>query len=353
MLNFKRIEEAINIISKEKNISKQDLIDVIEAALKTAYKKDYWNKEENVNAHLDLKAWELEITVEKTVVSEVENPFTEITLEELWDDGEGFEEGDIVELDVTDNIKWKDLEETFGRIASQAARQVIVQKIWEREKEKIYELFKDREWEIISVKVDIIENGKVILDYNGTQITLPKWEQVSRDRYEQGQRMYVYIAEAVEVENAPPKVVISRKPADLVAKVFETQVPELEDGTIRIENIVRQAWVKTKILVTSDYDEIDPAGTLIWPKWMRVKAIMDEFNWEKIDIISANDEVWEMIAKSLTPAKITKVEFDEENKQAIVYLNAEERSKAVWKNWINVIQASKLTGYEIDIQENK
>ncbi|MCT4617639.1 MAG: transcription termination factor NusA [Candidatus Gracilibacteria bacterium] len=353
MLNFKRIEEAINIISKEKNISKQDLIDVIEAALKTAYKKDYGNKEENVNAHLDLKAGELEITVEKTVVSEVENPFTEITLEELGDDGEGFEEGDIVELDVTDNIKGKDLEETFGRIASQAARQVIVQKIGEREKEKIYELFKDREGEIISVKVDIIENGKVILDYNGTQITLPKGEQVSRDRYEQGQRMYVYIAEAVEVENAPPKVVISRKPADLVAKVFETQVPELEDGTIRIENIVRQAGVKTKILVTSDYDEIDPAGTLIGPKGMRVKAIMDEFNGEKIDIISANDEVGEMIAKSLTPAKITKVEFDEENKQAIVYLNAEERSKAVGKNGINVIQASKLTGYEIDIQENK
>ena len=152
MLDLKEIKLAINFMAKEKNIDKEKIVDIIEAAIKTAYKKDYWNKDEEVNVKLDLENETLEVSVQKTVVKEVTNPALEISFDELWDDAENFSEWDIVELDVTDEIQnWK-IWDSFWRIASQAARQVIIQKIWDTEKEKIFELFEWKQWQIINVK---------------------------------------------------------------------------------------------------------------------------------------------------------------------------------------------------------
>jgi transcription termination/antitermination protein NusA len=167
MLDVKKIEAAINQISAEKKIPKETLIDIIESAIKTAYKKDYGSKDENVIVKLDLDAGTIEISVEKTIVKEVTNPATEISFEELGEDGEGFEEWEMIEIDVTDDVMSSNFWDTFGRIASQAARQVIIQKIGDSEKQKIYELFKDKVGDSISMKVVMIESGKVIFDYNG------------------------------------------------------------------------------------------------------------------------------------------------------------------------------------------
>ena len=351
MLDIKKIEAAINMISAEKKIPKDKLIDIIEAAIKTAYKKDFGYKDEKVNVKLDIEWWKVDISIEKTVVQEVTNPALEISFKELWEDADGFKEGDIIEIDVTDEVMGKEGTEVFGRIASQAARQVIIQKIGDTEKEKIYELFSWKEGEVVSMKIELVEWGKVVLDYNGNQVILPKSEQVIRDNYIPGIRMYIYIAEVTHEENQAPKVTLSRKRPEIVPAIFATYVPEISDGIVNIERVVRHAGVKTKILVSSNYEEIDPVGTLIGPKWMRVKSVMEELSWEKIDIIPVSDDPREMIKRSLTPAQVVRVDIDEENMSANVYIPKDERAKAVGKSGVNVNLASELTGYRISLIE--
>jgi len=351
MLDIKKIEAAINQIRAEKKIPKESLIDIIESAIKIAYKKDYWSKDENVNVKLDLEGWNIEITVEKTLVKEVTNPALEISFEELWEDAEWFSEWDIIELDVSDNIMDSSFWEAFWRIASQAARQVIIQKIWDTEKQKIYELFKDKVWSVLSMKVVMIESWKIIMDFNWNQVLLPKSEQVSKDNYVPDSRFYIYIAEAINDEKTWPKVILSRKNKDIVWALFALYVPEVADWTITIEKIVRYPWVKTKVLVYSNSDEIEPAWTLIWQKWIRVKSVMEELSGEKIDVITNNWNIKDIIAKSLTPWSILKVEIDDENDDAKVYLLPSEKAKAIWRNGININLASNLTWYNISLIE--
>ena len=351
MLDLKAIEAGIKMISKEKNIPEEKIKTIIEAALKTAYKKDYSNdKDENVNVRLDFENHELEIFVEKTVVTEVENKWLEISFEELWDDAEWFSEGDIIELDVTDEVM-KDWGESFWRIASQAARQVIIQKLGDSEKEKIYELFKDKQGQIINLKVELVEWGKVIFDYNGDKIYLPKSEQNSRDNYVAQQRYFLYIAEVSKEENSAPKVILSRKRKELVPLIFAENVPEINEGIIEIDRVVRVAWVKTKILVSSTFDEIDPVWTLIWQRGIRVKAVMDELGWEKIDIVPNSQNIAEVVKKALSPATVVSVDVDEEDESVTAYILKWDRARAVWKNGLNVNLASELIWYKISIEE--
>lgn len=349
MLDIKQIKNAITLMSKEKNISQEKIIEIIESAIKTAYKKDYGHKDEEINVNIDLENEILEVSVEKTVVKEVTNPELEISLKELWEDAEHFKEWDTVEIDVTDEIQNWEVWESFWRIASQAARQVIIQKIWDTEKEKIYELFEWKEGEAINIKIEMVEWNKVIFDYQWHQVVLPKREQVSRDNYVAGARFYLYVDEVSKVENSLPKVVLTRKKAELVTAIFAEIVPEIHDGIIKVDSVVRHPWVKTKILVSSTFDEIDPVWTLIGQKWIRVKSVMDEISGEKIDIIPNSGDMAEIIKKSLSPAEVLKVEIDEEEQEANAYIMPEERARAVWKNGLNVNLASRLVWYRINI----
>jgi len=330
MLDLEQIEAAVKMLSEEKKIPKETLIEIIEAALRTAYKKDYGHRDEEVNVTLNFKEGTIDIEVEKTVVEEVENAYMEISLEEIGGADSGFSVGDVVELDVTDEVM-KDGGESFGRIASQAARQVIIQKLGDSEKEKIYDLFKDRQGEVINMKVDIVEGGKIIFDYNGNQVILPKSEQVSRDDYKAGARFWVYVAEVERPETGNPKVILSRKRPEVVSAIFAEHVPEIGEGMINIDRIVRQPGVKTKMIVSTNYDEIDPVGTLIGQKGIRVKAVMDELSGEKIDIIPAYENVEDVIKKSLSPAEVLKVEIDQDEALAKVFIIPSERPKAVGK----------------------
>ncbi len=349
MLDLKKIEAAINQISAEKKIEKEKLKEIIEHAIKTAYKKDYWSKDTNVNVDLDFTNDVIEISVEKTIVENVENPYIEIALSDLWKEAKNYKIWDTIEIDVSDQIL--DNEEWFWRIASQAARQVIIQKIQESEKEKIYNLFKNKEWTIVNLKIELVEKNKVLLDYNGNNIVLPKSEQVTKDKYVPGQRIYVYVWKVENDIAWSPKVTITRKDKNLVAKLFEMNVPELEDNTVEIIRIARIPWFKTKIIVWSQYEEVDPAWSLIWPKWIRVKVVVDELFWEKIDIINYTDDIKELIRKSLNPAEIIDIKIDIDNKEAICYTAPEEKLKAIGKWWSNVNLASELTWYKIIIEE--
>ncbi len=349
MLDIKQIKQAIKLMAKEKNIAEEKLVSIIETALTTAYKKDYGTKDEEVNIKIDLEKEKLEASVEKTIVKKVENPALEISFEELWEDAEDFEEWDVIELDVTDEIQKWNIWESFWRIASQAARQVLIQKIGDSEKEKIYDLFKDKQGQIVNMKVDLVEWNKVIFEYNWNQIVLPKGEQVSRDNYVAWARFYLYVSEVSKLDNSLPKVVLTRKSSELVSRIFEESVSEIWEGIIKIDAIVRHPWVKTKLLVSSNIDEIDPVWTLIWQKWMRVKSVMEEISGEKIDIIPNSWDFREIVKKSLSPAEVLKVEIDEEEDCANVYIRPSERARAVWRWWINVNLASKLLDYKINI----
>jgi len=353
MLDLKQIEQAINIISIEKKIPKEKLVEIIEAAIKTAYKKDYASRDEEINVKLDLENESMEITQEKTIVKEVTNSALEISFDELGDAADDYKEWDIIELDVTDEINSDDNGESFWRIASQAARQVIIQKIGDSEKEKIYDLFEGKEGQIINMKVDIVEWWKVIFDYNGNQVVLPKSEQVSRDVYTAGARFSLYVAEVSKNETGTPKVILSRKRPELVSAIFAEHVSEIWDDIISIDNIVRQPGIKTKLLVSTTFEEIDPVWTLIGQKGIRVKWVMDELSGEKIDIIANRWDIAEILKKSLSPAEVLKVDVDEEKESAICYILPTERAKAVWKNGLNVNLASKLTGYRISIEDIK
>lgn len=351
MIDFKKIEAAINLISVEKKIPKEKLVEIIESALKTAYKKDYWNRDNKVNVKINLEEKTIEITLEKTVVKKVENPSLEISFEELWEDAVNFEEWDVIEIDVTDEVaEWENWE-SFWRIASQAARQVIIQKIADSEKEKIYDLFVDKEWQVVNMKVDLVESWKVIFDYNWNQVILPKSEQVSKDNYIADARFYLLIAEVTNKELWNPKVILSRKRPELVTALFEVYVPEIWEWMVTIDKVVRFPWMKSKVLVSSNYEQIDPVWTLIGQKWIRVKSVMEELSWEKIDIIANWDDIREVIKRALTPASVLKVNVNEDTVEADVYITNEEKPKVIWKSWVNINLASELVWYKINLIE--
>lgn len=347
MIDIRKIEAAINQISSEKKISRDKLLEIIEAAIKTAYKKDFGNKDSNVNVKIDVDAGTIEIGIEKTVVETVENPETEISLEDLGEDGSGFAIGDTIEIDVTDEVVGS---EGFGRIASQAARQVIVQKIQETEKEKIFNLFKDKEGQIVNLKVELVEKNRVIFDYNGTQVVLPKSEQVSKDRYVPGQRMYLYVARIEEDTMTGPRVVLTRRDKELVVKLFEANVPELEEGSVEIVSIARIPGLKTKLIAATEYDEIDPAGSLIGPKGIRVKSVVDELFGEKVDIINYAPDMRELAKKALVPGEVQGVKIDEDSKTIVAYVTSEEKPKVLGKGGTNINLASELLGYKIILE---
>ncbi len=351
MIDFKKIEAAISLISVEKKIPKEKLVEIIESALKTAYKKDYWNRDNKVNVKINLEEKTIEITLEKTVVKKVENPSLEISFDELWDDASNFEEWDVIEIDVTDEVTQWDNWESFWRIASQAARQVIIQKIADSEKEKIYDLFVGKEGQVVSMKVDLVESWKIIFDYNWNQVILPKNEQVSKDNYIVDARFYLLVAEVTNKELWNPKVILSRKRPELVQALFEIYVPEIWEGMVTIDKVVRFPWLKSKVLVSSNYEQIDAVWTLIGQKWIRVKSVMEELSWEKIDIIANWDDIREVIKRALIPASVLKVDVNEDTGEALVYITNEEKPKVIWKSWVNINLASELVWYKINLIE--
>ncbi len=346
MFDLAKIEAAINQISAEKKIPKEKLVEIIEHAIKTAYKKDYASKDANVNVKLDITTGSVEISIEKTIVETVEDKDVEISYEEIGGIESGFALGDTVEIDVSDEIMNS---EGFGRIASQAAKQVIVQKIQETEKEKLYHLFKDKEDTIVNLRVELVEKNRVVFDYNGNQVVLPKSEQISKDKYTPGQRMFLYVRK-VEIDPVNgPRVVLSRKDKELVVKLFEMNTPELEEGTVEIVSIARMPGVKTKIIVASDEQDVDPAGCLIGPKGMRVRGIVDELFGEKIDIINYTTDQVEMVRRALIPGTVEAIDIDDENTIIRATVKDEEKAKVLGRGGTNINIAGDLLGYRISL----
>ncbi|HKL11659.1 MAG TPA: transcription termination factor NusA [Clostridia bacterium] len=332
--------DAIKQIEKDKGIDQQILIDAIEAALITAYKK-YFGSSQNVRVDINNENGKVLVYSQISVVEEVEDETCEIQLEEARKINDSFEIGDVVEKEVTP----KD----FGRIAAQTAKQVVVQRIREAERNVIFNEFVNRESEIVTGVIQRFSRGVTFINLGKIEALLLQSEQIQREEYNQGDRIKTFI---IEVKNTTkgPQVLVSRTHPGLVKRLFELEVPEIHDGIVEVKGISREAGSRAKIAVYSSDENVDPVGACVGQRGARVQNIVEELNGEKIDIIKWNEDPREFIANSLSPSKVTKVTVDESARSATVVVPDYQLSLAIGKEGQNARLAAKLTGWKIDIK---
>lgn len=336
----KEILRALSELEKEKGIQQDVVLDAIKAALESGYKKNY-SKANNFSIEIDKDNGEYKLFSDKKVVEKVENKNLEISLEDAKAINMKYEIGDIVKVEIKPK---KD----FGRIAAQTARQVILQKIREAERESIYSEYYGRESDIITGVVQRINKGNVYVDLGKIEGVLTPNEQIPNETYNQGDRIKTVILE-VKNTGKGPSILLSRSHPNLVKRLFELEVPEIHDGIIEIHGIAREAGSRTKIAVSTHDPNVDPVGSCVGNKGARVKNIIDEICQEKIDIIIYDKDPEKYIANSLGPAKIIKVTANEKEKSALVVVPDNQLSLAIGKEGQNARLAAKLTGWKIDI----
>ncbi len=333
---------AIDEIGKEKGISQDILIDAIEAALVSAYKKNYGTTA-NVRVNIDRDTGEFQVYNRRTVVDDDEfiNEITEIPLEDAKSIDRKFEIEDIVEKEVTP----KD----FGRIAAQTAKQVVVQRIREAERGIVYDDFSNKQSEIVTGIVQRVSNGFVFINLGKTEGILAPTEQVPGEKYTINSRVKVYIMD-VKKSTKGPQVYVSRSHPGLIKRLFELEVPEIHDGIVEIKSISREAGSRTKLAVFSSDDNVDAVGACVGPKGARVQVIVDELFGEKIDIITWSENPEELIKSALSPASVESVSVNEDEKSAKVIVPEYQLSLAIGREGQNVRLAAKLTNWKIDIK---
>ncbi len=332
--------EALKDLEKEKGITVDVLLEAIEAALLSAYKRNFGSLQ-NARVHLDRETGDFRVFTQQIVKEQVEDPRQEITLEDAQKINPNYELGDIVETEVTPR--------NFGRIAAQTAKQVVVQRIREAERNIIFEEFANREGDIVTGVVQRIEQKNVYIELGKTEAILAPSEQMPGEEYRQGGRIKIYIIE-VRKTTKGPQILVSRTHPGLLKRLFEMEVPELLDGVIELKGVAREAGARSKIAVYSKDDNVDPVGACVGPKGMRVQNIVNELNGEKIDIIKWNTDPSKFVASSLSPAKVVAVEIWEEEKVARVIVPDYQLSLAIGKEGQNARLAAKLTGWKIDIK---
>ncbi|TEB06743.1 hypothetical protein Psch_00275 [Pelotomaculum schinkii] len=332
--------EALKELEKEKGISVDILLEAIEAALLSAYKRNFGSLQ-NARVHIDRETGDFKVYTQRMVTEHVEDPRQEITLEEAQQINPNYDQGDIVETEVTPR--------NFGRIAAQTAKQVVVQRIREAERNIIFEEFANREGDIVTGIVQRMEQKNVFIELGKTEAILAPSEQMPGEEYRHGERLKTYIIE-VRKTTKGPQILVSRTHPGLLKRLFELEVPELHEGVVELKGIAREAGARSKIAVYSKDENIDPVGSCVGPKGMRVQNIVNELNGEKIDIIKWNPDPSKFVASSLSPAKVVAVEIWEEEKIARVIVPDYQLSLAIGKEGQNARLAAKLTGWKIDIK---
>ncbi|GBD30969.1 Transcription termination/antitermination protein NusA [bacterium HR32] len=336
---------ALEQLEEERGISKSVLLEAVESALVSAYKKNFGGTGQNVRVEVDPRTGEIRVFSVKTVVERVQDPATELSLEEMRKEDPTAEVGDVVEEEITPK--------EFGRIAAQAAKQVVVQRIREAEREMVKREFEEREKQVVTGQVQRVEKGNVYVDlgHRGHRVegVLSKTEQIPRESYRQGERIKVYV---MEVRDAPrgPQIHVSRAHPGLVRALFEQEVPEIREGIVVIQNVAREPGARTKIAVYSRDRNVDPVGACVGPKGSRVQAVVDELRGEKVDIVPWSPDPAQFVASALQPAKVVRVEIDEETKTARVIVPDNQLSLAIGREGQNARLAAKLTGWRIDIK---
>lgn len=333
--------EAIAEIEREKGISADKLLEAIQAGLTSAYKRNFGSSQ-NVTVNINAATGEIKVYAHKNVVeSVVEDDRAEILLTDARKKDPRYEIGDVVEVEVTP----KD----FGRIAAQTAKQVVVQRIREAEREIIYGEFSNREGDIVTGIVQRQDQKNVYIDLGKIEAILGPSEQIPGEAYRHGDRLKTFIVE-VKKTTKGPQVLVSRTHPGLLKRLFELEVPEIHDGVVELKSVAREAGARSKIAVYSRDENVDPVGACVGPKGFRVQAIVNELKGEKIDIIKWSQEISKYVANSLSPAKVVEVEAKEEQKVARVIVPDYQLSLAIGKEGQNARLAAKLTGWKIDIK---
>lgn len=332
--------DALRQIEKEKEIPLEVLLSAIESALETAYKKNF-AATGDVRVRVSSSKGGFHVFCEKDVVSDVENEHTEIGVKEAKRFDPNAEPGDVIEIEVTP--------EDFGRIAAQTAKQVVVQRIREAERERVFEEFGERVGEVLTGTVQRREQRNVFVNVGKVEALLPPAEQVPTEPYRFNDRIKVYVLE-VRRTSKGPQVVVSRTHPSLIRRLFELEVPEIAEGIVTIKSVAREPGARTKVAVFSNDDKVDPMGACVGHRGTRVQSVVNELYDEKIDIVRWNENIEKFIAEALSPAKAISVSCDEETKTALVVMPDSQLSLAIGKSGQNVRLAARLTGWRIDIR---
>lgn len=327
-------------IQKDKGIAKEILIDTIEAALISSYKRNFGTSQ-NVKVEINQDTGSINVYSQKQVVEKVEDDLLEISLEDAKDINPNYDLEDVIKNEVTPR--------NFGRIAAQTAKQVVVQRIREAERMVIFEEFVNRESDIITGKVARISKGTVFVNIGKVEAILPQGEQMSSDKYNHGDRIKTYITE-VKNTTKGPQIAISRTHPGLIKRLFELEVPEIHEGTVEIKSISREPGSRTKIAVETKDKNVDAVGACVGAQGNRVQSVVDELRGEKIDIIEYSQDPALFISNALKPAKVIAVKIDESSKTARVIVPDYQLSLAIGKEGQNARLAAKLTSWKIDIK---
>ncbi|MBA7593515.1 Transcription termination/antitermination protein NusA [subsurface metagenome] len=332
---------ALTQLAAEKNLPREVVLEAVEAALASAFKKNNFAATQNVSVRINANSGEVTVFAEKTVVEKVTDPRRELSLEEAKKIKKSITLDETIEVEATPR--------DAGRIAAQTAKQVVLQRLREAERELVFEQFSDRESEIVTGVVQRIEPRQIILDLGRTEGLLPNQEQVRTEHYRAGQRLKVYLVE-VHRTSKGPQIVVSRTHRNLLRRLLELEVPEIHSGTVELKAIAREPGHRSKIAVVATQPGVDPVGSCVGLRGIRIQNIVNELNGEKIDIVEWHAEPATFIAHALSPAQVTSVEINEEENTATVVVPDHQLSLAIGKEGQNARLAAKLTGWRIDIK---
>ncbi len=333
---------AINDLVKEKGIPKEMLMDAIESALVSAYKKNFGTAS-NVRVEMNEESGDVDVLMQKNVVEEVEDDLTEISIADALEIDPRYQVGDIVEYQVTPR--------NFGRIAAQTAKQVVVQRIREAERGMIFENYINRQGDLITGVVQRISNDTIFVNIGNTEGILVAGERASCERYKVNDRIKAYIMD-VRKSSKGPQIFLSRTHPGFIERLFELEVPEIEDGIVEIKSIAREAGSRTKIAVYTEDEDVDPVGACVGTGGNRVRNIVDELWGEKIDITTWDEDPHILIKNVLSPAKVEEVIIEDDEKSATVVVPDYQLSLAIGKEGQNVRLAARLCGWKIDIKSH-
>src|SRR6056297_3306954 len=333
--------KALDDIEKDKGIAKDVLLEAIGADLISAYKKDFGSKE-NVSVEGNEETGQVMVFSRKKVVEEIKNDNYEILLENAKKIDSEVELEEYVDVEITPD--------NFGRIAAQTAKQVVMQRIREAERDVLYEDYKRKEGEIITGTIQRFHKDNVLIDMGKTEALLPVSEQIPTEQYKIGFRLKLYVVE-VSSTTKGPRILVSRTHPALLKRVFEVEVPEIFDGIVEIRSVAREAGFRSKIAVYSYDSKIDPVGACVGPQGMRVQSVVEQLNGEKIDIVQYDEDPKQYVSNALNPAEVIDVINDEEEQSAKVIVPDFQLSLAIGKEGQNARLAAKLTGWKIDIKK--
>ncbi len=357
------ILSSIDEICDNKNLSKEQVLSAIEQALAAAYRKDFGNKQQNIIVEFEPETGNMKVYEEKEVVEDIDedsdekryiNRKTEIQLSDAKELGDEWKNTrkNAKKIKVGDVLrKDREIPSNFGRIAAQTAKQVIIQRLRESERETLYEKYKDKQGEILNGIVQRKGNKNIYIDLSDTTAIMPYREQVKDEKYWIDQKLKVYIKEVKETTKGP-NIIVSRKHPSILKDLIKTEIPEVANGKVEINAIAREPGSRAKIAVSTDEESIDPIGAIIGQKGIRIQTIINEIGGEKIDVIEYSDEPKEFIKNALAPANIVKLEL-QEKKKAVAHVKKDQISLAIGKAGQNVRLAAKLTGWKIDVVEAK